>query len=91
MRVRWTLPRPNDLYRLVQHLHEDSPDAATNVAKILYDGCAGLGSFPFLGRKGKLPGTRELVFSKLPYIVVYEVQGEVVNLIRIYHAAQDRQ
>jgi plasmid stabilization system protein ParE len=63
----------------------------TNVAKILYDGCAGLGSFPFLGRKGKLPGTRELVFSKLPYIVVYEVQGEVVNLIRIYHAAQDRQ
>jgi plasmid stabilization system protein ParE len=51
---------------------------------------AALGKFPFLGRKGKLEGTRELVFSKLRYIVVYEVREDVVNLIRIQHTSQKR-
>ncbi len=40
--------------------------------------------------KGKLEGTRELVFSKLRYIVVYEVREDVVNLIRIQHTSQKR-
>ena len=34
-------------------------------------------------------GTRELVFSGLPYIDVYRIQHQVVELPRIYHGAQD--
>ncbi len=88
IRVRWTPSAANDLYQIVQHIQQDNPSAAVRTAETLYDGCAGLGKFPFLGRKGKLEGTRELVFSKLRYIVVYEVREDVVNLIRIQHASQ---
>jgi toxin ParE1/3/4 len=60
------------------------------LAQTLYDGCDGLRKFPFLGRKGRVDGQRELVFSGLPYIVVYRIKDQVVELLRIYHGAQDR-
>jgi len=89
MRLRWTTPAANDLYKIVQHIQDDSPGAAAEVAATLYDGCGGLRDFPRRGRKGRIEGTRELVFPGLPYIVVYRIQDQVVELLRIYHGAQD--
>lgn len=39
--------------------------------------------------KGGKQGTRELIFHGLPYIVVYRVKNENVEVARIYHGAQD--
>jgi toxin ParE1/3/4 len=89
MRLRWTTPATNDLYNIVQRIRKDNPAAAAEVATILYDGCGGLSDFPRRGRNGRIEGTRELVFPGLPYIVVYKIQDEVVELLRIYHGAQD--
>jgi plasmid stabilization system protein ParE len=38
---------------------------------------------------GGIEGTRELVFPGLPYIVVYQMQDQIVEVVRIYHGAQD--
>jgi toxin ParE1/3/4 len=89
MRLRWTTPATNDLYNVVQDIQQDNPDAASKVAGTLYDGCSSLENFPNLGRKGRIAGTRELVFSGLPYIVVYRVVDQVIEILRIYHGAQD--
>lgn len=89
MRVRWTTPATDDLYNIVRHIQQDNPNTAADVAKTIYDGCDGLEKFPYRGRKGRIAGTRELVFSRLPYIVVYRIQDPIVELIRIYHGAQD--
>jgi toxin ParE1/3/4 len=90
MRLRWTTPAADDLYNIARHIQQDNPDVATHVAQTLYDGCDGLRKFPYLGRKGRVAGQRELVFSGLPYIVVYRIKDQVVELLRIYHGAQDR-
>ncbi len=42
------------------------------------------------GRPGKEPGTRELVLPPLPYVVVYRVRDEIVEIARVFHAAQSR-
>ena len=89
MRLRWTTPAADDLYRIVQHIQDDVAGAATKVAAILYDGCGILRKFPRSGRKGRIDGTRELIFPGLPYIVVYRILDEVVEIVRIYHGAQD--
>lgn len=89
MRVGWTTPAAGDLYNIVQHIRQDNPEAAADVAGALYDGCANLRKFPHIGRKGRIAGTRELVFSGLPYIVVYRIQDQIVELLRVYHGAQD--
>ena len=45
-------------------------------------------NFPRRGRPGRKDGTRELVLSPLPYVVVYAVRGDVIYIVRILHGAQ---
>ncbi len=89
MHLRWTVPAAQDLYKITRYIRRDNPTAAREVAKTIYDGCDNLASFPHVGRKGRIRGTRELVFPGLPYIVVYRIQEEAVEIARIYHGAQD--
>ena len=89
MRLRWTTPATQDLYNIVLHIQRENRDAAAKVAQILYDGCGKLEDFPRRGRKGRIEGTRELVFAGLPYIVVYRIQDQNLEILRIYHGAQD--
>ena len=89
MRLRWTTPAAQDLYNIVLRIQQDNPAAADKVAQTLYDGCDRLGDFPRRGRKGRMEGTRELVFAGLPYIVVYRIQDQDLEILRIYHGAQD--
>jgi plasmid stabilization system protein ParE len=34
-------------------------------------------------------GRRELTFPSLPYIAVYQVKQDAIEISRIFHAAQD--
>ena len=34
-------------------------------------------------------GTREILFPPLPYIAVYRIGEEAIEVIRIYHGARD--
>lgn len=45
---------------------------------------------PLRGRVGREDGTRELLFPPMPYIAVYRVKEQSIEVLRIYHAAQDR-
>jgi len=56
----------------------------------LYEAVQSLKEFPHLGRLGREDGTRELLFPPTPYIAVYRVQDQCIEVLRIYHAAQDR-
>lgn len=91
MRVRWTAPAAKDLYKITQHIRQENPAAALEVAKTLYDGCESLMNMPYRGRKGRRPPTRELVFTALPYIAVYRVLDDAVEILHIWHGAQDWQ
>ncbi|MGA8273210.1 MAG: type II toxin-antitoxin system RelE/ParE family toxin [Candidatus Sulfotelmatobacter sp.] len=61
MRVRWTAPAANDLYKIVQRIQKDDPTAAADVAEAIYDACGTLARFPRRGRAGRIEGTRESV------------------------------
>lgn len=90
MLIRWSELAAQDLERICERIERDNPDAARRVARTIYDGCAGLQTFPNRGRASlRLAGRRELVFPPLPYIVVYQVTQETVEISRIFHAAQD--
>jgi toxin ParE1/3/4 len=45
-------------------------------------------SFPYRGGPGRRQGTRELVLSPRPYILIYRIAGEAIHVVRILHAAQ---
>jgi toxin ParE1/3/4 len=88
-RVLWTIPAATDFTRIVERIREDNPAAAHRVAQTIYKGVAALSAFPHRGRIGLAPETRELVFAPWPYIVVYEVIEDGVQILRIRHASQN--
>ena len=89
MRIRWTEPAALDLTRVCDYTEEhDGPVAARRTALRIYEAVSALTQFPRRGRLGRKPGTRELVFSGLPFLAVYRVGEEVVEINRILHGAQ---
>jgi toxin ParE1/3/4 len=74
MDLRWTEDAAADLERIL-------------VTKI-FNAPGDLLIFPNRGRPGKMPGTRELVLTPLPYLVVYRIEGESIQILRILHGAQ---
>jgi plasmid stabilization system protein ParE len=89
IQVRWSIPA-EDLEHICEWIERDNPEAARRVARTIYDECARLKDFPNLGRASRrLAGRRELTFTPLPYIVVYQVKSDAVEISRIFHGAQD--
>ena len=90
MQVRWTAPAAQDLEEITLYIQKDSESAARAVAKALFDAANSLDLLPSRGRVGKIPGTRELVATGLPYIILYEVADTAVQILHIYHGARNR-
>jgi toxin ParE1/3/4 len=90
MQVRWSSLAVADLERICAWIDRDNPEAARRVAKTVYEGCAQLTDYPALGRNSRrMNGRRELAFPPLPYIAVYQVKQDAVEISRIFHSAQD--
>jgi toxin ParE1/3/4 len=88
MTVRWSPEAAADFAAIVEYIRKQNPSAAERVARKIYEGVAALASFPNQGRSGRIKGTRELVFSPLPYVAVYRVKDEAVEIARVLHGAQ---
>jgi toxin ParE1/3/4 len=88
MELRWTEEAASDLERITDYLFEHAAGRAAELVREVYDAPGVLLMFPYRGRPGKKAGTRELVLSPLPYIVVYQITGDVIHISRILHGAQ---
>jgi toxin ParE1/3/4 len=89
MQVRWTTAAAGDLENIANFLFEKTPENAARLTREICEAAFALRIYPNRGRAGKKSGTRELVLSSLPYIVVYTVARDVVHIARILHSAQD--
>jgi toxin ParE1/3/4 len=88
MELRWTEEAANDLEHIADYLFEKAPGRAGELVREIYDAPSALLTFPHRGRPGRREGTRELVLSPLPYIVVYQITADVIHIVRILHGAQ---
>jgi toxin ParE1/3/4 len=88
MNLGWSPEAAADFAAIVSYIHEDNPSAAEQVAHAISGRITSLLSFPKLGRSGRIKGTRELVLSPLPFIAVYRVTDEAVEIVRLLHGAQ---
>ena len=82
-RVRWTKDAANDLEQIFQHIIQDNPTAARTVIRTITDGVSKLSIFPSLGRSGLVEGTREMVFASLPYIAIYRLKEDAIEILRL--------
>ncbi len=90
IRIRWTPTAAADLDHIGAYLSEHLPHFRQATLKKLYSRIGSLRKFPHLGRMGREEGTRELFFPPLPYIAVYRIRDNHIEVLRIYHGRQDR-
>jgi len=89
MRIRWTVPAADDLQNIKTYLQQHYPQFAETTVRAIYQHIRNLKTSPNSGRPGHRFGTRELPLPPLPYVVVYAVKADAVEILHIYHGAQD--
>jgi toxin ParE1/3/4 len=90
MRIRWTPAAAADLEQIKDYLTEHMPEYTESTVLRLYASVRSLKAMPNRGRNGREAGTRELVLTPLPYIVVYRINGDAVEILHLHHGSQDR-
>lgn len=70
-------------------LNQDNPRAADAMRAAIAKAISSLETLPNRGRPGRVSDTRELLVKGAPYVVVYGVNSEVVNIFNIRHTSQN--
>lgn len=87
MRVVWTPQAQQDRAEVWDYIAADNPAAAARMDGLFSDAAARLARHPFLGRPGRISGTRELIPHE-SYRLVYEVEGETVWILTLVHTSR---
>ena len=90
MRLRYSAEARRQIQAIGDYIGSNDRAAAERVVARIRAGTRLLGNFPRLGRAGRVPGTREWVLTQLPYVIVYEITGDGIMILNVFHTAQDR-
>jgi toxin ParE1/3/4 len=88
MRVRWLRQALRNLDAEAAYIAQDSPQSAATFVRHMINSAAMLAELPQMGRPGRVPGTRELVVTRFPYLLPYRVRGQAVEILRVFHTAR---
>lgn len=87
MELYWTPEAIEDREVIYDHIEALNPVAALALDELFEEKAGRLTDHPYMARAGRVPGTRELVAHQ-NYIIVYDVTGKMIRIIRVLHAAR---
>ena len=90
MKIRFALTALDDLVRIRDYLVEYRGEAqAVKVGARIRASIDLLIQFPYAGHMGEVPGTRVRKVTGQPYVMIYRVTEEAVEVIHVYHERQN--
>lgn len=87
-RLEWSPRAGRDLLAIEAFYAEYSQATADQVMGEIRHNAVQLETFPRIGRRGQVAGTRELVIMKYPFLLVYRIVGRRVRIGRVLHQHQ---
>lgn len=87
MQINWSQEAEYDLNQIVDFIASDNPIAAINLSEYLFDTAEKVGHMPYMGRGGRVLGTREFV-AHPNYILVYQVRLDEIRILRVLHGSR---
>jgi toxin ParE1/3/4 len=89
VKIIWSPEAIDDLAHIRAYISQDNHEAARRIALHIIELVETiLAENPHIGRPGRVPGTREFVVDKTPYIVPYRVKDNTLQILRVYHGAR---
>ena len=83
--LEWTERASEDVLAIYTYIAQDNRKAAEAVVSHLISSAERVRYFPGLGRPGRRKGTRELVLTRYPYLLVYRVRARKVSIVAVAH------
>jgi toxin ParE1/3/4 len=90
MRLRYKARALKDVERIHGYISQFDPQAAKRVVARIEHSISRLAIWPHSGRTGTVAGTRILVVPGLPYVAIYRVRNDDVEIITVLHTARRR-
>ncbi len=87
MKLVWTHRAATDRRDIRESIAQDNPAAALTLDELFSEKAGRLVDHPRLDRPGRVRGTRELVAHR-NYLLIYDLAGEWVRVLRVLHAAR---
>lgn len=87
MNLEWKQEAFDDRERIVDFIALDNPQAAFDLDELFEKQADTLKDQPKLFKPGRIKGTREAVVHP-NYVLVYEVTGDTVTVLRVLHTSQ---
>lgn len=89
MKVVWTRAALQHLKDAREYIKIDNPKAAAGQIERIEVCVSRIGAFPMMGRSGMRAGTREFPVPGTPYILVYRVREDAVQVLAVLHGARN--
>jgi len=89
MKIVWSAASVKHLHEIAEYLQGESSGAAITMRRRIMETKRRIGQMPFSGRVGRVDGTREAFVPRTPYIIVYRVSAQAVEIVGIWHAARE--
>ena len=89
MTVLWTRVALRHLAEAREYIEIDDPAAAARQIERIELSVNQLRSFPMMGRAGMRAGTREFAVPGTPYILVYRVKENAIQVVAVLHGARN--
>jgi len=89
LRLEWATPAADGLEAAQTYYHDLNPIAARALARRIVEAARRLREHPQIGRPGLREGTREWIVSRTPYVLVVRETAQAVEILHVWHAAQD--
>jgi len=86
--LKWLPAAIEERFSQLDYIAQDNPLAAIEQDEEIERQTELLTTQSKMGRVGRVKGTRELVISRTPFIVVYRVASHRIEIIRFLHGAQ---
>jgi toxin ParE1/3/4 len=86
--IRWSVESLHDLAEILDYITPLNEYAAEMLQDRIENSVLPLAAYPYLGREGRVEGTRELV-AHPNYVAVYRVEDDTVVIRNVLHVRRN--
>ena len=86
--LEWSIHSSANIADIRDYIASDNPQAAQNVLDEIRRVVHSLRDFPLLGHMGRRAGTRELVITRYPYLIIYRLDTKKIRILAVVHQSR---
>ena len=89
MRLRISSRAYRELASTADYLNARNPHAAWHAGERIQRTLRQLQRTPYIGRESGIGDIRQFPVPRLPYLILYRVAGDTVEVVAIFHTSRD--